>query len=269
MNKETIVLSNWDIAFSATLIVGLGFLLAAYRLRTTKPLFIAAVRLIVQLQIIGYVLKFLFKENRLEYVAVMAAVMLLIASREIISRQRRRFTGWRGFSLGAGTLFVSSFAVALFGLLVVVRPDPWYMPQYAIPMLGMIMSNTMSAISLTMDRLTTAVYDNHAVIEQRLALGHSSHEVVKPYARDAIHTGITPVINSMATAGIVALPGMMTGQILAGEEPTEAVKYQIVIWFFIAAGVGFGMAASLKMMSTRLFDARQRLRLDRLVTKKK
>ena len=74
-----------------------------------------------------------------------------------------------------------------------------------------------------------------------------------------------PVVNSMATAGIVSLPGMMTGQILAGADPTEAVKYQIIIWFFIVAGVGFGMATALRMMEMRLFDERQRLRLDRLV----
>lgn len=71
-------------------------------------------------------------------------------------------------------------------------------------------------------------------------------------------------MNSMATAGIVALPGMMPGQILAGALPTEAVKYQIIIWFFIAGGVGFGMAAALKLLEMRLFDERQRLRLDRL-----
>ena len=74
-----------------------------------------------------------------------------------------------------------------------------------------------------------------------------------------------PVVNSMATAGIVSLPGMMTGQILAGADPTEAVKYQIIIWFFIVAGVGFGMAMALRMLEMRLFDERQRLRLDRLV----
>lgn len=262
--NAAIELDLWDIGFSATIVVGLGVLLSYYRLGVTRTLAIASVRLVVQLFAVGYVLKFLFEEGKLEYVALMAILMLAVASREIMARQKRRLTGWRSVGLGASTLFVSSFAIALFGLLVVVRPDPWYLPQYAIPLLGMIMSNTMSAISLSMDRLTAALHDNRAVIEQRLALGESARTAILPYLRDCIRTGIMPVVNSMATAGIVALPGMMTGQILAGAPPTEAVKYQIIIWFLIAGGVGFGMAAALKLIELRLFDERQRLRLDRL-----
>ncbi len=257
-------LDFWDIAFSAAIVVGLGGLLAGYRLGVTRTLSIASIRLGGQRFAGGYVLKFLFEEGGLAYFAVMAMVMLAVASREIVARQKRRLVGWRSIGLGASTLFVSSFAVALFGLLVVVRPDPWYQPQYAIPLLGMIMSNTMSAIGLSMDRLTSALHDNRAIIEQRLALGENSRTAILPYLRDCIRTGIMPVVNSMATAGIVALPGMMTGQILAGAPPTEAVKYQIIIWFFIAGGVGFGMAAALKLIEMRLFDERQRLRLDRL-----
>jgi len=262
--NAAIDLDIWDIGFSAVIIVGLGVLLTHYRLGVTRTLAIASLRLVVQLFAVGYVLKFLFEEGNLVYIAIMAVLMLGVASREIMARQKRRLTGWRSVGLGASTLFVSSFAIALFGLLVVVRPDPWYMPQYAIPLLGMIMSNTMSAISLSMDRLTSALHDNRAVIEQRLALGEPARAAILPYLRDCIRTGIMPVVNSMATAGIVALPGMMTGQILAGAPPTEAVKYQIIIWFFIAGGVGFGMAAALKMIEMRLFDERQRLRLDRL-----
>ncbi|MBT5167051.1 MAG: iron export ABC transporter permease subunit FetB [Opitutales bacterium] len=258
-------LNYWDIAFAASIVLGLGVLLAYYRLGVTRSLVVASIRLVIQLQVIGYVLKFLFAEGRLVHVAIMATLMLLVASREIMVRQKLRLKGWASFGVGASTLFVSSFAVALFGLLVVVKPEPWYLPQYAIPLLGMIMSNTMSGVSLSMDRLTSALRDNRAIIEQRLALGQSSRESIQPYLRDCIRTGIMPVVNSMATAGIVSLPGMMTGQILAGADPTEAVKYQIIIWFFIAAGVGFGMATALRLLEMRLFDDRQRLRLDRLV----
>ena len=68
----------------------------------------------------------------------------------------------------------------------------------------------------------------------------------------------------MAAAGIVSLPGMMTGQILAGAEPVEAVKYQILIMFLVSAGSGFGTLAAVHLAVRRLFDERQRLRLDRL-----
>ena len=264
MTIETIQLDYFDILFAGIIILGLVILLAYYRLGVTRSLAIASVRLVIQLFLIGYVLRFLFEEGKEGYVAIMAGVMLLVASREILARQKRRLKGWSGFGLGASTLFVSSFAIALYGLFIVVRPEPWYLPQYSIPLLGMIMSNTMSAIGLSTDRLTSALHDNRAIIEQRLALGESSHQAILPYLRDCIRTGIMPVVNSMATAGIVSLPGMMTGQILAGAIPTEAVKYQIIIWFLIAGGVGFGMAAALKLIEWRLFDERQRLRLERL-----
>ena len=82
--------------------------------------------------------------------------------------------------------------------------------------------------------------------------------------RDAVRSGLIPVINAMAAAGIVSLPGMMTGQILAGTPPAIAVKYQILIMFVIAVGTGFGTLAAVSAGARRLFDARERLRLDRL-----
>ena len=79
-----------------------------------------------------------------------------------------------------------------------------------------------------------------------------------------MRTGLIPMVNAMAAAGIVSLPGMMTGQILAGNPPTEAVKYQILIMFLIASGTGFGVMTAVTTGSRRLFDERERLRLDRL-----
>jgi len=259
-----IELSYWDLGYAFLIVALLAVMLAYYRLGVTRSLVIASVRLIVQLMLIGYVLQYLFAEGKLLYVGLMAVVMLLAATREIMARQKRRLSGMQAWKIGAATLFVSSFAVALYGILIVVRPDPWYLPQYTIPLLGMIMSNTMSAISLSMDRLTSAIYDQRTLVEQRLALGQNSREAIRPFVLDCIRSGMTPVINSMATAGIVALPGMMTGQILAGASPLEAVKYQIMIWLFIAAGVGFGMVVSLRLLEKSLFDQRQRLRLERL-----
>ena len=83
-------------------------------------------------------------------------------------------------------------------------------------------------------------------------------------SRDSLRAGLMPVINSMAIAGIVSLPGMMTGQILAGNSPTDAVRYQIVIWLLIAAGCGFGSMLVVQMASKRVFDERERLRTERI-----
>ena len=262
--NSLIELSYWDIGYALLMVALLAIMLSYYRLGITRSLGVACVRLVAQLMLIGYVLRYIFDEGELLYVGLMAIVMLLAASREIMARQKRRLRGITAWGIGVTTLFISSFAVALYGIFIVVQPDPWYLPQYTIPLLGMIMSNTMSAISLGMDRLTSAIYDQRAIVEQRLALGQTAREAVRPFVLDCIRTGMTPVINSMATAGIVALPGMMTGQILAGASPLEAVKYQIMIWLFIASGAGFGMIVSLRLLEKTLFDHRQRLRLERL-----
>jgi putative ABC transport system permease protein len=219
----------------------------------------------VQLTLIGLVLKVLFANASLGWVTLMALVMLLIAGREVMMRQERRFRGWWGFAVGTGSMFLSSFAVTVFALVVILGDEPWYAPQYAIPLLGMLLGNTMNGISISMDRLTHAAWEQRNVIEARLMLGQRWDTAISDYRKQAIRSGMIPIINAMAAAGIVSLPGMMTGQILAGVAPVEAVKYQILIMFLISAGTGLGTLAAVTIGSRRLFDERQRLCLDRLV----
>src|SRR3569623_2692060 len=120
--------------------------------------------------------------------------------------------------------------MALLGLL---RVEPWYSPQYAIPLLGMILGNTLNGISLGLDRLGGELSGRRAPVEALLALGATRWEAARGPIRQAVRTGLIPTINAMMVVGIVSLPGMMTGQILAGADPVEAVKYQIVMMFLI------------------------------------
>jgi len=96
-------------------------------------------------------------------------------------------------------------------------------------------------------------------------LGQSSVQAITDIRRESMRAGMIPIINSMAAAGIVSLPGMMAGQILAGAPPVEAVKYQILVMFLISAGTGFGVVSVLWLLSRRLFDERHRLRFDQLL----
>jgi len=190
--------------------------------------------------------------------------MLLVAGREVMARQKRRFRGWWGYALGTVSMFLSSFTVAVFALVVILGDTPWYTPQYAIPLLGMLLGNTMNGIAIAMDRLTTTAWEQREIIEARLMLGQSWDEAISAIRQQAIRSGLIPIINAMAAAGVVSLPGMMTGQILAGAPPVEAVKYQILIMFLITVGTGLGTLGAVTIGSRRLFDARQRLCLDRL-----
>lgn len=259
-----ITLSSLDLAFAALLIVALAALSLRLQLGVERQLLTSAARSTIQLLLIGLVLKLLFDNVHLLWVTLMAGVMISVAGREVMVRQKRRFTGWWGFGVGSLSMFVSSFTVTVMSLVLLIGTQPWYAPQYAIPLLGMILGNTMNGISLGLDRLTQEATQKRPVIESRLALGQSWPQAIAESRREAIRVGLIPIVNAMSAAGIVSLPGMMTGQILAGTPPVEAVKYQILVMFLIAAGTGFGTVVAVGLASRRLFDERQRLRLDRL-----
>ena len=259
-----ITLSNLDLAIAAVLVLALALLSARLQANVSRQLLIAAARTAIQLTLIGLVLKTLFANVHLAWVTLMALFMLLVAGREVMARQKRRFRGWWGYALGTVSMFLSSFTVAVFALIVILGDTPWYTPQYAIPLLGMLLGNTMNGIAIAMDRLTTTAWEQREIIEARLMLGQSWDEAISAIRQQAIRSGLIPIINAMAAAGVVSLPGMMTGQILAGAPPVEAVKYQILIMFLITAGTGLGTLGAVTIGSRRLFDARQRLCLDRL-----
>ncbi|TLD44230.1 MAG: putative iron export permease protein FetB [Accumulibacter sp.] len=261
---NVIVLSPFDLALAALLILALAGLSHQLRIGSERQLLVAAARSTVQLLLIGLVLKLLFANAHPLWVGLLAALMLVVAGREVMVRQKHRFVGAWGFAVGALSMFVSSFSVTVLALLLIIGTDPWYAPQYAIPLLGMILGNTMNGIALGLDRLTQDAADKRQIIDSRLALGHDWRRAIADSRREAIRVGMIPIVNAMAAAGIVSLPGMMTGQILAGTPPVEAVKYQILVMFLIAAGTGFGTMVAVSLAARRLFDERQRLRLDRL-----
>jgi putative ABC transport system permease protein len=264
---SAIPLTAFDLSLAALLVIALAGLSLRMRLGLEGRLLVAAARTAVQLLLIGLVLRALFAHVHLAWVALIATLMLLAAGREVVARQQRPLRGWWGFGAGTAAMFVSSFAVTVLALVVIIGTEPWYEPQYAIPLLGMLLGNTMTGIALGMDRLTQTAWQQRAVIEQRLLLGFDRASAILDIRRDSMRTGMIPIINAMAAAGIVSLPGMMTGQILAGSPPFEAVKYQIMILLLIAAGTGFGVTGALWITARRLFDDRHRLRLDVLRAK--
>jgi putative ABC transport system permease protein len=259
-----ITLNHIDLAIASALVVLLALLSIRMRTGISGQLVIAAIRTALQLTLIGLVLKALFASAHPGWVALLSLFMLMIAGREVMVRQERRFRGWWGYAVGAFSMFLSSFAVTVFALIVILGNDPWYAPQYAIPLLGMLLGNTMNGIAIAMDRLMNAAWEQRNLIEARLMLGERWDVAISEYRRQAIRSGMIPIINAMAAAGVVSLPGMMTGQILAGAPPVEAVKYQILIMFLISAGTGLGTLAAVSIGSRHLFDRRQRLCLDRL-----
>ncbi len=260
-----IELGYGDIALAALLVLINATLSLVNRLGLERRLAVAAVRMVVQLGLVGLVLKALFAIASPLYTGLAMLVMVGFAGREAMARQERKFTGYWSYGIGTGSMMAAAAIVTGFALTTQLHADPWYDPRYAIPILGMILGNTMNGVSLGLDRMLSGASRERVAIEARLALGADIAEAMRPVARDSLRAGMIPTINGMSAAGLVSLPGMMTGQILAGVEPVEAVKYQVLIMFLIAGGTGLGLFAAVTAAGRRLTDARHRLRLDRLV----
>lgn len=261
---NVVSLSVFDLSLAASLVILMAILSYVMQLKMSQLIIVAALRTVVQLLLIGFVLKWLFAQDSFIWIAGMWTVMLLVAGREIMARQTRRFKGIWGYGVGTVSVFISSFVVGIFVLTMVVNNTPWYTPQYAIPLMGMIIGNTMTASALSLENLTKTAWQQRMVIEARLALGQSWRESIQDIARQSIRIGLFPIVNAMAAAGLVNLPGMMSGQILGGTPPAEAVKYQILIMFMITAASGFATLIAVWLGARHLFDDRQRLTTERL-----
>lgn len=264
-----ISLTYFDVLLAAGFLVLNGVLSLLLNLGLERKLLIAASRMVVQLLLVGLLLKSLFSILSPWLTLAVALAMMLFAGREIWARQERRLRGFWGFGLGAGAMGFAGAGVTVIALTTLVGPDPWWTPRYALPMLGMILGNTMTGVSLALDTLHGAAQRERVAIEARILLGADRMSALQPVVRRALRAGFMPTINGMAATGIVSLPGMMTGQILSGVDPQEAVKYQLLIMFLIAGATGLGVLLATFGSVWRLSDERHRLRLDRFAKSKK
>ena len=261
---DYVALSLFDLGMAALLILINGGLSVALGLGLERTLAINTLRMVVQLAAIGFVLKFIFSQSGPWWTFGWAFVMLAVAGYEIIARQTYQLKGFLAYGLGTVTLMLVGFVCTGFAIGLLIAPEPWYAPRYVLPILGMMLGNTMTGIALGIETLSVAIKKGQDVIEAQLLLGASRMEALKDYMRQALKSGMMPIINAMAASGIVSLPGMMTGQIIAGVDPIDATKYQLMIMFLIAGGTALGTTAGVYGMAYLLTDERHRLRAERL-----
>lgn len=256
-------LSMIDLIIAATLVALNAAISIAYGLRLEKSLAIASIRMVLQLAAVALVLKFIFGQTSALWTILFAVVMAVAAGFEIVMRQERRFKDWRAMLLSSSPAFLAGLLTTLIAM-AVIQPQPWYAPRMLLPILGMLVGNALSGVALVLDAMTSAAVRERTAIEARLALGATRIEAFEDIQRRSLKTGLMPVLNGMAAAGVVSLPGMMTGQILAGIDPVEAAKYQIMIMFLIAGATAIAVLAGALASVHLLTDDRHRLRLDRL-----
>ena len=260
-------LSYIDLALTASLILINGAISIALRLNMGRTLLLASVRTICQLLLVGLILDWIFSVDRWYLVLAILSIMTLIAAHTAAARNDRRFPGmWLNTIV---SMWASSWLITAFALLVVLHGiGNWYQPQYAIPLMGMVLGNTLNGISVGLATLTGELSMRRENIEADLALGATRYEAALPMIRQSIRLGMMPIINSMMVVGLVSLPGMMTGQLLAGTPPVEAVKYQIMIMFLIASATALGTVAVVSLSFLRLFNRDHQFQFG-LLTKKR
>lgn len=254
-----IFLTYGDIALASSLILIVLMVSWRLRLHLTKTLLMAALRTVVQLSFIGLILAWVFAREQWYEVLSILTIMTLIAGSAAKNRVKRRYKGLFIDTLLA--VSVSAVLVTAIAILVVLEVQPWYTPQFVIPILGLILGNSLTAISLTSNQLINAFYEQQARIEMMLSLSATPFEAVHEQIRTAIINGMTPTLNSMLVVGVVSLPGMMTGQILAGADPTQAIRYQIVTMFLICVSSTLGCTISALLTYRRFFNENQQFSL--------
>lgn len=230
-----------------------------------RSLLWAACRTVVQLLAVGYVLQWIFKIKHPAAIACLTVIMVAVAGRAAVGRSDYTFP--RAKLMAFVVLLVTGFAVSFVVTRGIIGLTPWYEPRYLIPLLGMILGNTLTGLSLGLHSFLHALKREREVVEMELSLGATAREAASEPMRRAVKQSMIPIINSMMVVGLVSLPGMMTGQILAGNDPLVAVKYQIVVMFMLAGSTALTGIGTCYLSYRCLFNDEHQLLSDQISKK--
>ncbi len=215
-------------------------------------LLISVVRMTVQLLLVGLYLKYLFELNHTWLNLAWVMVMITVANVSVI--KGAGLAVFRLFWVTQISLVVAIVFTSLLFLLVLVNPEPLVDARYLIPVAGMMLGNCLQGNIRALDSFYSSLRANEPRYLSDLLLGATVAEAVQPFFRKAMRSALTPIISTMATIGIVSLPGMMTGQILGGALPLTAAKYQIAIMIGIFLAMTCAIGMNLRLSLTIAFD---------------
>ncbi len=247
-----VVAIGWpQLALASAFIIVTGGITLLLHLGVAKDLAIATLRTYVQLLALGFVLRWVFRSDAPLVVLAILGVMLVAATRIILKRSPDAPPGLFGSTLLSMAIVGITITFAVTGLVVGV--DPWWRAQYVIPIGGMVIGNSMSGIALALERVFADLDARSGEILALTALGATPWEAAHPSVRTALRTGLIPGINTLAAVGIVFIPGMMAGQVLAGVDPLVAAPYQIVVMMMVATADVLGSTGAVLLSYRRRF----------------
>lgn len=246
---------DWAGVLASVVLVGIAVVVSIRaRLGLTRELLWAATRAFLQLVAVGVVLTILFARaglgGALLWVSGMVAIAGTVAAGRARGLPQARRIAWLAVGSGTG---------ATLGILLVVGViQP--VPEVVVPVGGMVVSGAMTAATLTMRHLADVAVTQRSDIEARLALGLTADVAMAPHLRRSATLALVPAIDSTKVVGLIALPGAMTGLILAGVEPIVAVRYQIVVMYMLLAAASVSAIVAGRLTRSALFDDADRLR---------
>lgn len=224
---NSLEISNFSLILSTLLLFIAIFVDHKEELGLGKDIFIAGVRSVVQLFIIGYILGFVFQidNNILTLVMVLFIILNAAQNAHVTSKGIERSFMISLVSIGVGTVIALTILVSSGAI--------QWTPSQIVPITGMIASNAMTTIGVVYKTLMTQFNDRRQQVLEKLALGANPKQASQSILRDSIQTGMSPSIERTKTVGLVSLPGMMSGLMFAGVDPTAAIRYQIVVMFML------------------------------------
>ncbi|MCR5558769.1 MAG: iron export ABC transporter permease subunit FetB [Schwartzia sp.] len=242
-----------SLVFTSSLVLVALFFSYWQKLRLEKDIIISAVRAVIQLVAVGYVLEYIFGCESPVFTTLLLLVMFFNAAYNAAKRGAAVKNG-----LPISFIAITAGASATIFVLVMSKIIK-YEPYQVVPISGMIVSNAMIALGLCYRQLAQDFKNKRAEVETKLSLGAdilpSSIEII----RDAIKTGMLPTLDAAKALGIVSLPGMMTGLILAGAHPMEAIKYQLMVSFMLMSTTSIASFIACYMAYRDFFNARKQV----------
>lgn len=232
---DIIQLSWWQLAIGFLSLILPAIILWWYKTGLNKKLAVATLRMTVQLLFVGYYLEYLFELDNAWVNLAWIMVMVVVADFATIDRSELNRT-WSLVIPIFGATFFGIIVIDLFFLELVIRLPKFLEAQYAIPVTGMVLGNCLRSNVIGINDFYYSLKENRERYHFYLAAGATRKEALYPFYQRALKRSANPTIATMATIGLVSLPGMMTGQILSGSSPMTAIMYQIMIMLAIFSG---------------------------------
>ncbi|WP_320774511.1 ABC transporter permease [Streptomyces sp. CRN 30] len=242
------------VAASAALVVLTLAVARRGRLGLGRDIAVAAVRAAFQLAAVGAVLLLVFRHTGLAGALGWVALMVLVAGR-VAARRSGGLPGTYRTATAAVAVGTTASMGTLLALGIIATEA-----RVVIPVGGMVVSGAIQATDLALTRIHDEVRTARPAVEARLSLGLAAGEAFAPHQRVSVRTALLPVLDSARTLGVIALPGAMTGLILAGVDPLTAIRYQIVVTYMLLAAACLAAVVAARLTERALFDDAHRLR---------